>query len=111
MFAEQYNFPVDNIEIEFFITRRKVFDGGDFPQKRIQEFIPSSGKVKLNKARNLLESFILEVFDGNGEFKNTEFEKRANKHNCHFCPYKDNPDLCDAKSPELLPSSTFFRPS
>ena len=32
-FAEQFNVPVDNIDIEFFITRRKVYEGGDYPQK------------------------------------------------------------------------------
>jgi hypothetical protein len=95
LFAEQYNFPVDNIEVEFFITRRKVYEDGDFPQKRIQEFIPASGKVKLNKAGHLLDNFLLEVFNNDGGFKPTEFEKRPSKHNCNFCPYKDNSDLCD----------------
>ena len=90
LFAEQYNFPVDNIEVEFFITRRKIFEEGDYPQKRIQEFIPASGKVKLNKAGQLLDSFLLEAFNSDGGYKPTDFEKRPSKHNCYFCPYKDN---------------------
>lgn len=95
LFAEQYNFPVDNIEIEFFITRRKVFEEGDYPQKRIQEFIPASGKVKLNKAGQLLDGFLNEVFNTDGTNKQVDLEKRPSKHNCRFCPYKDNSDLCD----------------
>jgi len=95
LFAEQYNFPVDNIEIEFFITRRKIFEEGDYPQKRIQEFIPASGKFKLNKAGQLLDGFLNEVFNTNGSHKQVDLEKRPSKHNCRFCPYKDNSDLCD----------------
>jgi hypothetical protein len=55
-------FPIDNIEVEYFITRRKVYEGGDFPQKRIQEFKPAAGKVKINKSTQLLESFLTQVF-------------------------------------------------
>jgi hypothetical protein len=95
LFAQQYNFPVDNIEVEFFIVRRKIYEEGDFPQKRIQEFVPASGKVKLNKAGQLLDNFLGEVFNNDGGYKPIDFEKRPSKHNCNFCPYKDNKDLCD----------------
>ena len=104
LFAEQYNFPVDNIEVEFFITRRKVFEEGDYPQKRIQEFIPASGKSKLNKAGQLLDNFVLEAFTNEGEFQHTTFIKNPSKHNCNFCPYKDNSDLCDQNE---KPKTTF----
>jgi hypothetical protein len=108
LFAEQYNFPVDNIEIEFFITRRKIFEDGDFPQKRIQEFIPASGKVKLNKAGQLLDSFLNDVFNTDGSYKQVDLEKRPSKNNCRFCPYKDNSDLCDQnEKPITIPS--FFQ--
>lgn len=108
LFAQQYNFPIDNIEVEFFITRRKIYEEGDFPQKRIQEFIPTSGKVKVNKAGNLLDSFITEVFNTDGSFKLDAFEKRPSKHNCNFCPYKDNQDLCD-KNEKPQPTFSFFQ--
>jgi hypothetical protein len=110
LFAEQYNFPVDSIDVEFFITRRKIFEEGDYPQKRIQEFVPASGKVKLNKAGQLLDSFLLEAFNSDGGYKPTDFEKRPSKHNCHFCPYKDNSDLCDQNE---KPKTTFafFQPT
>ena len=107
LFAEQYNFPVDNIEIEFFITRRKIFEEGDFPQKRIQEFIPASGKVKLNKAGQLLDGFLNEVFNTDGTNKQVDLEKRPSKHNCRFCPYKDNSDLCDQNEKPVKAISFF----
>jgi len=49
-FSKQYNIPLEDIDIEFFIVRRKVYVDGDYPQKRVQQFYPASGKVKLNKA-------------------------------------------------------------
>jgi hypothetical protein len=107
LFAEQYNFPVDNIEIEFFITRRKVFEEGDYPQKRIQEFTPASGKVKLNKAGQLLDGFLNEVFNTDGTNKQVDLEKRPSKHNCRFCPYKDNSDLCDQNEKPVKTISFF----
>ena len=106
-FAEQYNFPIDNIEVEYFITRRKVYEEGDFPQKRIQEFKPAAGKVKINKSTQLLESFLLEVFNSDGTFKINELEKKPSKENCRFCPYNNNQDLCN-KNEEIKKSFSFY---
>jgi len=106
-FAEQYNFPIDNIQVEYFITRRKVYEGGDFPQKRIQEFQPAAGKVKLNKSTQLLESFLTQVFTDEGIYNPVVLEKNPSKNNCHFCPYSNNPDLCN-KNEEVKKSFTFY---
>jgi len=106
-FAEQYNFPIDNIEVEYFITRRKVYEEGDFPQKRIQEFRPSAGKVKINKSTQLLENFLLEIFNPDGTFKMNDLEKRPSKDNCRFCPYSNNPELCD-KNEEIKKQFSFY---
>ena len=48
-FAETYNIPVENIEIEFMIVKRKIFESENFVIKRVQLYKPASGKVKLNK--------------------------------------------------------------
>ena len=106
-FSEQYNFPIDNIEVEYFITRRKVYEEGDFPQKRIQEHKPAAGKVKINKATQLLEGFLGKVFNSDGSFKMNELEKRPSKENCRFCPYSNNPDLCN-KNEEVKKQFTFY---
>ena len=65
-FSEQFGIPEKNIDIEFLITRRKVYLDGEYPQKRIQEFKPASGRNKLNKATRILNEFIETVFDKNG---------------------------------------------
>ena len=95
-FSKQYNIPLENIEIEFFIVRRKVYVDGDYPQKRVQQFIPASGKVKLNKATTNLNEFISKAFNLDGSYKDTIFGANPSKWNCTFCPYKENTELCNA---------------
>ena len=95
-FSKQYNIPIENIDIEFFIVRRKVYLEGEYPQKRIQLFEPASGKVKLNKAKNNLNEFINKAFNLDGSYKDTIFNANPSKWNCTFCPYKDKKELCNA---------------
>ncbi len=93
-FSEQFGVPVENIDIEFFIVKRKVYDHPDFVIPRIQTFKPASGKVKLNKATTALNEFIEDVFDRNG-YKEKEHQANPSKWNCTFCPFKENPELCN----------------
>ena len=39
-FAQQYNVPIDDIDIEFFIVKRKLYESQDFVIKRVQQFRP-----------------------------------------------------------------------
>jgi len=94
-FSQIYNIPVDNIEIEFFIVKRKVPEVSDFPIKRVQIFSPPSGKIKLNKANITVNEFIEEVFDSNGKYQDKKYSPNPSAHNCRFCPYKENKELCD----------------
>ena len=93
-FSEQFGVPIDDIDIEFFIVKRKLYDNVDFPQKRVQIFKPPSGKVKLNKATKAINDFIDESFSKTG-YKEREFEKNPSKWNCRFCPFSESPELCD----------------
>jgi hypothetical protein len=83
--SEIFQIPIDKIEIEFFILKRKLWDKSDYPQSRIQLFSPPSGKIKQKKANDLLHKFINECFDKN-TFKNVEHEYNINP-NCKYCPY------------------------
>jgi hypothetical protein len=65
-FSEHFNFPIDNIEVEFFIVKRKLRESEDFVIKRIQKFKPTSGKIKIKKAEQAIHQFIEEAFDQNG---------------------------------------------
>ena len=100
-FSKQYNIPIENIDFEFFIVRRKVYVDGDYPQKRVQQFYPASGKVKLNKAKNNLNEFISKAFNLDGSYKDTIFRANPSKWNCTFCPFKENTELCNAVGKNL----------
>jgi hypothetical protein len=46
-FNEQYGIPLENIEVEFFIVRRKVWENSDYPIHRVQQHKPAAGRNKL----------------------------------------------------------------
>tara|TARA_Y100000389_G_scaffold149760_1_gene149201 strand:- start:28 stop:999 length:972 start_codon:yes stop_codon:yes gene_type:complete len=99
-FSEQYGIPLDNIEIEFFIVKRKVLDINDeklmspYQAHRVQTFTPPSGKIKLGRAKKAMNSFVSECFNSNGEIKDIEYPKSISKWNCTFCPYKEDKENC-----------------
>ena len=101
-FSEQYGIPLDKIEIEFFILKRKVLDMDDeklmspYQTYRVQQFTPPSGKIKLGRARNAIEDFIHECFNSSGDIKDVIYPKTPSKWTCNFCPYKEEKELCGA---------------
>jgi hypothetical protein len=84
-FSEQYGVPVENIDVEFFIVKRKLYESEDFVIRRVQQFKPPSGKIKLNKASQTLSKFITEAFDKDG-YKDVDHQPTPNG-NCNFCPF------------------------
>ena len=101
-FSEQYGIPLDKIEIEFFILKRKVLDMDDenimspYQAYRVQQFTPPSGKIKLGRAKTAINNFINECFNSNGGIKDKVYPKTPSKWTCNFCPYKLETELCDA---------------
>jgi len=93
-FADQYNFPIDNINIEFFIVKRKLYESEDYVIPRIQLFKPASGKIKLSRAEKAMNEFIGEVFNAEGKFKEEMLIPNPSKWNCGFCPFKNDKKLC-----------------
>jgi RecB family exonuclease len=92
-FSEIYNFPIDNIDIEFMIVKRKLYESEDFVIKRIQLYKPASGKVKLNKVSKSIEAFVEQAFDRNG-YKDVEHQPTPNDK-CKWCPFHKT-HLCSA---------------
>ena len=85
-FSEQFNVPLDNIEIEFLIVKRKVMSHPDYTIPRIQTFTPPSGKIKLGKATKALNDFLEEAFDKSG-YRDKIHKANPSKWNCSFCPF------------------------
>jgi hypothetical protein len=94
-FARQYKMDPEQIDVEFFIVKRKLYENLDFPQKRIQIIEPASGKGKRNKAVSHITEFVERIFNTDGSYKQGEFIKNVSKESCQWCPFKDNKELCD----------------
>ncbi len=95
-FSETFNIPLEKINIEFFIVKRKLWESEDYVIPRIQRFVPASGKVKLNKATKALDEFITKVFDRNG-YADVDHQPTPDNpnNNCNWCAfYKTH--LCSA---------------
>lgn len=92
-FSEVFKFPLENIQIEFMILKRKIPTESNFPIKRIQTFTPPSGKTSTNQVINNLNKFISTSFNENG-FAPINHPHQIND-NCKWCPYFNN-KLCPA---------------
>ena len=86
-YAEQFNVDPEMIDIEYFIVRRKLPDNPQFPIKRIQSFVPASGKPTRNKLKRALNEFIGNAFTSDGQYNlGGNFAAIAGKNNKN-CKY------------------------
>jgi len=92
-YSKQYNHPIDKIEVEYFIVKRKLWEEAMFPQKRVQKFSPASGKPSMNKVVNRLDIFLNEAFTDEGEHKN-DMVATPSKKSCRFCEFNQT-EYCD----------------
>jgi hypothetical protein len=97
-FNEQYGIPLENIEVEFFIVRRKVWENSDYPIYRVQQHRPAAGRNKLKKADRILEEFITECFTPKGEYQDKEHPKVVSRL-CEWCPFNGDEKLCNKNTP------------
>ena len=86
-YSKQYNHPIERIDVEYFIVKRKLYENLDFPQKRIQKFVPASGKPSMNKVNMRLLKFVNEAFTEDGKRKN-DMKATPNKKACKWCEFK-----------------------
>ena len=93
-FAKQFNVDVDQINVEYFILRRKINEDADFVARRVQEWRPASGKVKRGKAVKLLNEFVDNAFKDGDYNLEGNFAPTPSKSACMFCPYKEEKSLC-----------------
>ena len=73
-----------------------MWENTDYPQKRVQKFVPANGKPSNNQVVKRLDEFMTECFNSDGEY-NTEYtyKKEASKKNCRFCDFNQT-EYCDA---------------
>jgi len=89
-YSKQHDIPMDRIDVEYFIVKRKLYENTDFPQKRIQTFTPANGKPSINKVNRRLEVFMTECYDEDGNIKDNNYEKCEPHKKCKaFTKCKD----------------------
>ena len=93
-FAKQYGFDVEQIEVEYFIVKRKIWEA-EYPIPRVQSFKPASGKVKRKQIMESFNTFIKDCFDESGKPQIKPYLKNVGESSCKWCPYRDKPELCD----------------
>ena len=86
-YSKQYDHPIERIEVEYFIVKRKLWEKAMFPQKRVQKFVPASGKPSMNKVNGRLLKFVNEAFTENGERKD-DMIATPSKKACKWCEFK-----------------------
>ena len=89
-YSKEFDVPMDRIDVEYFIVKRKLYENTDFPQKRIQTFIPANGKPSINKVNRRLEAFMKECYDPDGNIIEHNYEKCSPQKKCKsFTKCKD----------------------
>ena len=86
-YSKQYNHPIDKIEVEYFIVKRKLWEEAMFPQKRVQKFSPASGTVSMNKVAKRLDLFLDLAFDNEGKRISDNIVPTPSKKACRFCEF------------------------
>jgi hypothetical protein len=96
-FSEQYGIPKENINVAFFIVKRKIIENSMFPQNRVQQHRPSAGTVTQKKVQKLIDEFVELCFDADGnkneERKYLAIAGKGAKH-CKWCVFKTDYDNC-----------------
>ena len=87
-YSKQYNHPIDKIEVEYFIVKRKLWEEAMFPQKRVQKFSPASGTVSMNKVAKRLDTFLDLAFDGEGNRISENIIATPSKKACKWCEFR-----------------------
>jgi len=83
--AKQLDIPVDKIDVEYLILKRRLYENMMYPQKRIQQFSPASGKPSINRVMSRLDEFMEECFDDKGKVISNEYEKCEKHKKCRLC--------------------------
>ena len=86
-YSKMYNHPIDKIEVEYFIVKRKLWEEAMFPQKRVQKFSPASGTVSMNKVAKRLDTFLDLAFDDEGNRISENIIPTPSKKACRFCEF------------------------
>ena len=90
-YSQTFKVAMDEIEVEFFVLKRKLMEDVTFPQQRIQRISPPDGKKSMAEVETSFLDFIKSGFDDQGNYnKDGAFPKTPGKakKNCKYCFFK-----------------------
>lgn len=94
--ADKYDCDLNDIDIEFLVFKRLLWENSDFPQKYVQSIEPPSASVSINRTFKEIDIFISECFNKDGSYNTeTHYKQLGVENNCKWCEFKDKPQLCD----------------
>ena len=103
-YAKEFNVPLDKIEVEFIILKRKHDPDDPWGGDRIQRFVPPHGSMSSKEAWTSFNTFLNESFTKSGEYDlENPFPKTPgkNKKNCRWCEFaKKSGGPCDGREGE-----------
>jgi len=102
VYSKKFNVPLNNIDVEFFIVKRKLYAESDWVQSRIQVFIPAHGPTAIKESINNFIGFLDHGFNADGTYNDTnEYPKIPgnSKKNCKYCAHYKK--ICDGKASKL----------
>ena len=94
-FSKIYDVEISNIEVNFFIVKRKIWEKSEYPQPRVSLFSPPNGKTSVNRTLNSFDNFIKSCFDDSGKPHIKQHEKIIGEDSCKWCPFNNDVTLCD----------------
>lgn len=97
LYSKKHNVPISQIDVEFFILKRKLYENTKFRQSRIQIFKPDSTQKEVTRVVNHFNQFITECFNPDGSYNESVHYPKIpgkNKSNCKYCLHKGV--TCDA---------------
>jgi len=100
-FAEQIGVDINDVEVQYFIVKRKVPEESAYPVKRVTQLKPASGRVTVKRVSEQVDTFIKECFNPDGTYNmQKQYEARSGKgsKNCKYCIFLHKEDKCPKKN-------------
>ena len=103
-YAKEFNVPLEKIDVEFIILKRKHDPDDPWSGDRVQRFVPPHGNMSSKQAWSSFNNFLNESFTKSGEYDmDNPFPKTPGKakKNCRWCEFaKKSGGPCDGKEGE-----------
>jgi len=95
-YSKEFNIDLSKIQIEFVILKQKIFEGGDWPEKRIQIVKPPASERTIKKTYQNFMDFINFCYTEDGDYNESAiYKKKPFTSACKYCPFTNKSEYCD----------------